>query len=148
MRASRAFAASCVALSALLLSSCALLVPPKLTVSDLVGTWNSNRFDATLILRKDMTFDVRNVPVGYTGIDAFERIGLPPVETSEQERVAFSGTWEYVPPDEPFGNLIWLQYSPGSGVELYLEFGWVDLDHLYLMQGDPDNGDFLEFFLE
>lgn len=144
-RFSRAAAIPLVVTGALLLSSCSLFSQPTATVSDVIGTWKSDRFDAALVFRDDMTFDARNVPAGYIYIN-------PPDGGAQDEPFTFPGTWELVPPynsSDSFSVLLNFDIlEPGSYKYLNMRFTGDHLDQLYLWKGDPDGGDFLSFFPE
>lgn len=141
---SRCFATALIGIAGVVLTSCSWFSPPPTpTVSDIVGLWKSDRFDAVLVMRDDMTFGVTNVPAGYI-------YGILPGGVDDTEKVTLSGTWavhqaqdrfdypdvvvSFLADDSEDHNFLGLQYSGDS------------LDRLYLTKGDPDNGDTLSFY--
>lgn len=141
----KAIAGTLVVVSMLLSSSCSLLSRPMPTLDDVVGAWKSDRLEATLVLRSDMTFDIENVPAGYAYINV-------PSNADPNELMTFSGTWE-LNRDEKLASspsivLLFDKFGPGSYKYVDMRFLGSELEKLNLTQGDPDGGDFLRFSLE
>lgn len=132
--------ASIVAVS---LASCSLLSPtPTPRISDLTGTWKADDSNAVLTLKDDMTFVAKNVPAGYIYISL-------PYGVSSTEKISTSGKWSMDHAGGVAGydvvNLVFTVDGAQSHNELNLRFSGGRLDHIYLTEGDPDLGNFLNF---
>jgi hypothetical protein len=136
---SKRFAVAPLVIVALMLTSCSLISSPSPNEADVIGVWKSEGSQAVITLKKDMTFEARNIPAGFAYV-------IAPDGAEMDIPLAFKGDWELRPVDgRPSVLLHFDLFEPHGYKFLDMRFAGARLAQLYLTKGDPDQGHFLNF---